>query len=421
MRLGYSRGYLAQIERGERLPPMSFLAAFKRELPKSFAEIRERYTGVDAPAQSSGLTPGAFQSGSRRGSISERDGDESREGLLAAAIANAASSIGLDKAHARDLLELADTEMQQLAKLYPLVPAGALLGRLVRVQGLVLKLVGESVLLEDPRRFFLAGVVEGLLGKACHDLGNPWQALVHLGIAAHLADQAGDRSLLAWVFINESLVSYWADMQERALSSAIAAVTASPPSSTAHVWAVASQARALALAGEKQETIRLISTLDSLREMVHPSEGELDLIGGQLKFTVRRQIYYAAEAEAMVMNGEPDVVARALEAMQANSVPDEEYSFADEACARAALALSYVKANEFEAATSALAPVLEAAVSLRIYAVRRCVMRVANALPALDNPEVLVLRGRIEPFSYRDGGRDLDFLPEKSHLLYEYQ
>jgi hypothetical protein len=102
-------------------------------------------------------------------------------------------------------------------------------------------------------------------------------------------------------------------------------------------------------------------------------------------------VRYAADAEAIVMNGESDVLARAPKAMQANSVPDEEYSFADEACARVALALSYVKAKKFEAAASALTPVLEAAVSPRIYAVRLCVMRIANALPALENPEVMVL------------------------------
>jgi hypothetical protein len=118
--------------------------------------------------------------------------------------------------------ELAETEMQHFSRTC---------WRFTRTSrpssGISIKLVGESTALDRPRRF-LAGVVEGLLGKACHDLGNPWQALVHLGIAAHLANQAGERSLLAWVLINESVVSYWADMHERALNSATAAVAASP-------------------------------------------------------------------------------------------------------------------------------------------------------------------------------------------------
>jgi hypothetical protein len=87
---------------------------------------------------------------------------------------------------------------------------------------------------------------------------------------------------------------------------------------------------------------------------------ELDELGEGLRFARPRQLYYAAEATVWLPGKEERAEREALEAVDAYEHAEQaERAYADEAVARAVLALARAGRGELDGARAALQPVLD--------------------------------------------------------------
>lgn len=293
-------------------------------------------------------------------------------------------------------------DVRRLARAYPQQPLTMLLDELVDAQDRAFVLLeGRQPPVQTRDLYLLAGVACGLMAKASHDLGAPYDAMTQARAAYACADNAAHDGLRAWIRGLQSLVTYWIGRFDDSLRYAQSGADAAARSrGTAAVWLASGQARALAASQCLDEAEDALTRASDARDRVQPDE--LDELGGLCTFTLPRQLYYAADALARAPGADTGAVERrALDALRAyERAPDNERAFGDEAGARAALAVARVRNDEVEGAREALAPVLALPTERRIHGVVASVEHVRTALHGLGRSDrhCAGLAGEIESF-----------------------
>lgn len=295
-------------------------------------------------------------------------------------------------------------EVRRLARAYPTVPLGAILGDLVETQDLVFRILESGRTKPSQARdlHLMAAMTSGMLAKASHDLGDSASAMRQARAAYICADQADHAAMRGWVRGLQSLIAYWAGRpMDAAHYAQSGAATASRAAGTVAVWLTSLQARAHAILGDSEAVGHSTAAALTAREAV--TADDLDDIGGLMTFSHARQLYYTAEAEVLLPEPPSDAESHARQAVQAfSAAPPEEWAFSDEAGAYTNLALARIAAGSVEGAAEAARPVLDLPPEKRPAGVILSAQRVHHALSA-DTYRTAVpardLRAEIEAFT----------------------
>ncbi|MGH8903705.1 MAG: hypothetical protein ACRDYA_19040, partial [Egibacteraceae bacterium] len=270
-------------------------------------------------------------------------------------------------------------EATRLARAYLIQPVTTLLSDLVEVQDVAFRLL-EGRQRPDQTRdlYLLAGVMCGLVAEASLGLGDPHNALTQARTAYVCADNAGHDGLRAWVRGFQSMTAYWAGWPHEALRYAqLGNDAAARATGTAAVYLPALEARAHAALGNGGESQTAVERAHSARERA--ALDELDEFGGQLTFSLPRQLYYIADATVWLPGEEERAEREAAEAVAAYEHADQaEGSFVNESLSRADLARA--GRGELDGARAALRPVLDLPPAHRVRPVVTSAQRVHTAL-----------------------------------------
>jgi transcriptional regulator with XRE-family HTH domain len=349
-KLELSRGYLAQLERGEKPPQARILHLLETHPDTAYAYKTAR----KQTANREGLWSAAAQD-------PETAEAELLPELSMIAIRQAIRMMPWDA-------KFLDSKVDAAVRAYPTTPAADLLGQLILLQDLAHRLQGTGS--EDVLNSLVK--VHALLGKVSHDLGDHHAALVHLDVAAKAAAEADHPSLQAsWVHSLESLVHYWANNPEGATRAATEAEKAAreaagsaqgdPKShaTTMMAWALASKARAAALRQDLDpaEKVRLIEEVRLTLEA--PLYQQSPRHEGLYSFPPEKQQYYLAEALALASTGSEKVLQYTRQAVAGYPGLGPEDSYSDWAGVRAAQAVALVKLGDIRGAARTLQPVLQ--------------------------------------------------------------
>lgn len=280
-------------------------------------------------------------------------------------------------------------ETGRLAVAYPQQPLSEIIGDIVSLQDHTFSLLeGRQRPRETRELYVVGGIASGMLAKAAHDLRDPQLAMTHARTALLCARNAEQAALTAWVHGLQSLITYWADRPREALQYAQAGQEIPGLTGTVSIWLASLEARAWSALGNGMASREAIERAADLRERVIMDD--LDHLGGMCYFSRPRQLYYAADAGASLaaISGDQEAVntrtaAHATEAIAAyEKAPLDEKSFGDEAGARTDLAIALVRADDLEAASEAIRPVLDLPLTRRIHGVVSSVINVHHAIAA---------------------------------------
>ncbi|GAA1803088.1 hypothetical protein GCM10009682_26170 [Luedemannella flava] len=290
-----------------------------------------------------------------------------------------------------------------LANAYVREPLSTIMGDLIELQDVTFGfLEGRQKPTHTRDLYVLAGVVTGMVAKASQDLGRFHDAMTLARTMYVCADNADHLGLRAWARNLQSLIAYWAGRpQEAARYAQSGAELAAPLTGSVAAWLASSEARAWAQVGAVDEARTALARAASHRE--HHRADDLDDIGGLFVFPQAKQHYYAAGTFVYLDGLHADAATEAVQALDLyESGPAEERAFADEAGARAELALARIHAGQLEGVRDALDPVLGYDPELRIGGIVASVGRVHAALRDRRLRESAVARGlrdEIESFS----------------------
>jgi transcriptional regulator with XRE-family HTH domain len=352
------------------------------QLDHEIAEPGEPVGGVGdadrAPAPASGLLVGAARRAFQFSALAE------------------GSNIGPET-----LAEI-ESEVRRLARNYQQQPIGPLLSQLTQLQDVGFRLLeGRHRPPQAAALYLQTGIVSGMMAKASHDLGDPGSAMTQARAAFICADNADHDGLRTWIRGLQSLICYWSGWSQDALRYArLGTKPARFGRGCASVWIAAQEARAWGMIGNEAATVAALAQARRIRERVKADD--LDEIGGILTFSPARQLYYAADALALIP--EQKIAAEDL-AMQAISSyeqgPATLRSFGDEAGARCDLAVARARLGDVEGAREAIVPVLSLPGPQRIQGVVASLRRVdvaAAAAGVVTSRTGLKLREEIRRF-----------------------
>lgn len=227
------------------------------------------------------------------------------------------------------------------------------------------------------RLYRMAGVASGLLAKASHDMARPERALAHAHTVLACAEFAGCPSLRAWGYGLQSLVAYWKGNPQVAVHYATVGLRKCGRGvGSARSWLIGLDARARALLGDGERARADLELLG--RRGSRPSTDWLDTMGGVLRFTEARELYYGAETEVLLHRGR-EAESRAIDAVAVfdGAVP-AEWTFSDDAGARSVLALARLHRADVPGARAAAAPVLDLPPSHRVHGVLVSALRLVT-------------------------------------------
>jgi tetratricopeptide (TPR) repeat protein len=292
-------------------------------------------------------------------------------------------------------------DVSYVAMAYPQQPLTSILGDLAAVQDNILTVLDERHRPETSKRLYLlGGVVGGILAKASHDMGDSHGALTHARAGFLCAEHAEHDGLRAWIKGLQSLIAFWAKRPHESLQYAQqGAPYAERSGNTTSVWLPVNEARAWAALGNAAKAQAAIERAEAAWEQAEPDE--IDMLGGICTFGRSRQLYYAADALAL-LPGQADDAERysqlALEAYADTTAPD--WSFSDQAGSAADLAVARINKGEIEGAAEAIAPVLALPTEQRIHGIISSAQRVHNALRAVPEAQAVAeLQMEIEAFT----------------------
>ena len=298
-------------------------------------------------------------------------------------------------------------EIGVLAGDYVREPLAAIMGDLLEAQDSVFTLLeGKQRAADTLDLYTLASVVSGLISKASHDLGRTHDAMTHARTMFVCADNAGHLGLRAWARGLQSLIAYWAGrMQEAVRYAEAGAMLAGDERGTVTAWLPALEARARAQLGHPVEARAAVRRAADRREVVIPDL--LDEIGGLMAFPLAKQRYYAAGTYVYLgeSDGSSDDDAESEAQASLELYADDQsadWSFSDQAGARAELALARVHRGELEGAREALSAVLALDPDRRIGGILASARRVHEALRAPRFSDAAIardLRDEIESFT----------------------
>lgn len=292
-----------------------------------------------------------------------------------------------------------------LANSYVREPLTAIMGDLIELQDVTFGfLEGKQKPAQTRDLYVLASVVTGMVAKASQDLGRFHDAMTLARTMYVCADNADHLGLRAWARNLQSLIAYWAGRpQEAARYAQSGSEIAAPLTGSVKTWLASSEARAWAQLGATDEARTALARAVGHRERLQADD--LDEIGGLFTFPQAKQHYYAASTKVYLEGLYADAASEATQALELYESSDAEgRAFADEAGARAELALARIQGGELDGARAALDPVLEYGPELRIGGIVASAGRVHAALRDRRYKDSTVARGlrdEIESFSQR--------------------
>ncbi|SCL16888.1 hypothetical protein GA0074694_1808 [Micromonospora inyonensis] len=372
-RAAISARHLGRLARGERDLASSTPAtrrAMQAMFGKSVDELQRPWTSTSLiPAPDRHLVVEPVGAGTERNLLAMAAQRARQYAMLAA---EATSPAAID--------QLAE-EVQRLALAYPQRPVSHILSDLVETQDTLFTLLERRQPPAQSRNLhFLAGIASGLLAKVSHDMADPHSAMLQARTAVLCADQAGHPGLQAWLRGMQSLVAYWAGRYAEAVRYAEAGRKfATRAGGTTAVWLPVSAARAYAALGNAEQAKAAITEAEDAWSRVMPDE--MDEMGGICTFNQPRTLYYASDALAWLPGEARNTEQYALRAVHAYADPnDPAWAFGDQAGSHTNLAIARVANRELDAATDALAPVLELPAEQRINGIMHSVRRVHQAI-----------------------------------------
>lgn len=294
-------------------------------------------------------------------------------------------------------------DVSRLAQAYPKRPLPQILTELVGVQNTVYELLERRQRPQHARDLYLlAGVVGGLLAKASHDLADPHAAMTQARAAFICAEHADHDGLRAWLRGLQTMVAYWAGRHYESVRYARSGSEyASRSHSTAAVWLLVSEARALAALGNANDGRAVIQRAEESWNQVKGDE--IDELGGICTFSHARHLYYAADAFAWLPGESAIAEDYSTQAVEAFSDPTtSDWAFGDQAGAHAALAIARLNRGELEGADAAVGTILKLSPDRRINGIVHSALRVHDALsrPEISgNKQSAATRDAIETFA----------------------
>jgi hypothetical protein len=294
-------------------------------------------------------------------------------------------------------------EVERLARAFNDRPVTAIFPDLLEVQDYTLRLLeGRQRAFQTRDLNFLASVACGLTATAYMDFGNTQAAKLHARMAYVCAENAGHPSLMTWVRVTQAMNAYWGNQAAEAVRycEMASGIDDAASAGTVSTWLPALKARAHASSGDAEAARSCIADASRARDAL--ARDDLDEIGGQLTFTLPRQLYYAADTLSWIPGDSGERAA--LDAVNAfeHAAPDER-SYGNEALSRACLGLARAESGDPDGSVEALRPVLDLEPALRIDAVRTTVARIKSALsrPALTGSTTArTLRLEVERFAH---------------------
>lgn len=297
--------------------------------------------------------------------------------------------------------QLRDT-VSQLANAYPREPLITVLRELPDIQETIFRLLeGKQRPTLTKDLYLLAGMVSGMIAKASHDLGRPYDAMTHARTSYVCAGNAGHPGLKAWARGLQSLISYWAGRPQEAVRYAQnGAETAPDCHGSVSAWLPALEARAWALMSATNEATLALAKANNRRQAHRPDD--LDTIGGLLTFPQAKQRYYTAGTLVHLNGQQHQAQTEALAAIDLYEQENpENRSYSDEAGAHTELALARVRNNEIDGAHDALSPVLNLPPERRIGGILISTTRIHQALSQqhhTGSPTIRTIQEEIETF-----------------------
>jgi hypothetical protein len=302
---------------------------------------------------------------------------------------------------AAEAIEQLHDDVRHIATSYPQQPLAAVLGDLASTQEAVFTVLEQRHRpAESKQLHLLGGVIGGVLAKASHDMGDSHAAMTHARTGFLCAEHADHDGLRAWIRGLQSLVSYWAKRPHESLRYAEqGSLFAGRSGSTTSVWLPVNEARAWAALGNATKARAAIERAEAAWDTAEFDD--LDLLGGMCTFGRSRQLYYAADALALLPDQADEAERYSLQALDAYAdVTAADWSFSDQAGSFADLAVARITKGEIEGAADAIGPVLDLPAEQRINGIVASAQRVHAALAkSSDSTAATDLQLEIEAFT----------------------
>jgi transcriptional regulator with XRE-family HTH domain len=375
-RIRFNRGYIGNIEIGEKFPQ------------RHFAEHSDRELGA----------AGVLLSAWNR-EHAQRRTLESTGRLLTASVADSLRLITAADADSDDLDALRSDGFH-LPIDYLAAPAARMLLDAVEVRAKVLQRLRTHHFRPSQLTdlYQTLAVIQGVLAYAALDLGHPSAAATHAQATWAFAERIDSNSLRAWARGTESLILRFEKRYEAAESKALDGLRYAA-SGTARLRLLSGIAQSRANLGDfktAQETLNLAS---SERESPEKPTSE-DPVRGIFEFTPAKQHYYAGSS-LMWSDEKLHLEIAAREAGLAISIWEQEpaatRSLDDEALAHIYAATAYVKLRQLDRARESLEPILSLPAERKISWI---LARLQGIVDILDHSfsnsvEAMALRGDI--------------------------
>lgn len=353
----YHRGHVHHVESGNRAPT------------RDLAEAADVALGAD------GRLVAAF----------EREERQRREE------ANTRRTLAASLATTRDLMELADLEMDDIhagvaetSVDYLATAPAPMLHRADTLRGDVLQRLRDYRHGPHERAdlYVAAGRLSGVLAYAALDLGDPDAALQHANASARCARFAGDSELLMWARGTQSLIARFNGDYGIALDFARDGLQhAGEAPGTGEARLLCGEAQCLANLGDSRAANRTLDLAETARERV----ARPDSAPGLFEFSETKQRYYAGSS-LIWLNGGDDARRAEREAMAAISswqaMPPEQRSLDDERLAHIYVATARVQLGDVEGAAEIMRPILALPAEAQISWINKRAGRVASMLSA---------------------------------------
>jgi transcriptional regulator with XRE-family HTH domain len=230
--------------------------------------------------------------------------------------------------------------------------------------------------------YFLLGCVNSLMADAAEGLGNSAAAdeLARAGLAYALA--IDHRPLAAQLRMIMAVVALWNDQPLRCIDMAkngLEYLTAGPNAAQLHLM----RARGAARLGDAATAAQAIEAANRTRERDYADD--LLEIGGDFRFSIATQHYFAGSALTEIVDAQTDAIAeleRATELYAAGPEPGEHHSERCKMISQVDLATMRLRAGQLDAAITAAGPVLAVPPSHRIANLAKRFRRVRAELTA---------------------------------------
>ncbi|WP_306369396.1 XRE family transcriptional regulator [Nocardiopsis sp. CC223A] len=298
-------------------------------------------------------------------------------------------------------LEQLDADLRNLIRAYPGRPVFPTFLELVDLRNRAFDLLeGQQYPAQSRDLYLIAGVTCGVMSNASFDLGHMDAAATQARTAYLCAELAGSDWLRTWVRGMQSLIAYWGDHFEEAVSLASSIRESVSGQGSAAVRLASIEARAHARMGNAEGVETALAAATNARETAdHPDE-----YGGMMDFPLEKQLFYDSTCQVW-LGGQPRLHRAVREASRAVSMfeqaPPGQRRIGEMCLARLDLAAARLGSGELDGTVEQVRAVFSDAANRRTDSVKRRLQQVRIQLEAprvRTSPLAAVLRDEIIEF-----------------------